>query len=337
MTAVTSAATSRPRVSVLLLVRNEEKYLRAAMESILAQDFSDFELLIGDNASDDGTEAIIDEFAACDGRVRSVRHTNNVGSMENLARLVDLARGEYIAWAAGHDIWSANFLSSTVTALDEDADAVTAYAPTEWIDGEGHRADAAKIGLIDTSGRKIVARFNMVMWAEQYALYGLHRAAALRRTRTRLHVIAPGCILLGELAIQGTFVVVPEARWLGRINRGQETHQQRLERSLRMLYPNRRWPLLPHWHLPVAYLTSVLRHRTSFLVKAQLILSAMSSVILYGPSMVWDFVWLWRRFVRKTKQMLTRTRTTDEGQVRSPRGKDSISIRTKPCVESQAS
>lgn len=337
MSAMTPVPVSPPRVSVLLLVRNEVRYLRATLESILAQDFADFELLIGDNASDDGSETVIEELAARDGRIRIIRHVQNVGSMENLARLMDEARGRYVAWAAGHDIWSSNFLSSLVGALDKDSSAVTAYAPTEWIDAEGHPADSPKIGLIDTSGRKVVSRFNMVMWAEQYALYGLHRAAALRRTRMRLHVIAPGCILLGELAIQGSFVVVPEARWFGRINRGKETHQQRLERSLRMLFPNRRWPVLPHWHLPVAYLTSVLRHRTSFLVKGQLILSAMSSVILYGPSMAWDFVWLWHRAARRTKQVLTRARKAGGRRAPTTREGDSVPVRTKPCVESQAS
>ena len=86
--------TRGPRVSIGMAIYNEEKYLRESLDSLLAQDFADFELIISDNASEDATQAISLEYAARDPRVRYHRNETNVGSCENFNRVFRLLIGD---------------------------------------------------------------------------------------------------------------------------------------------------------------------------------------------------------------------------------------------------
>ncbi len=88
-----------PKVTVGLPVYNGERYLRATLDSILAQDFEDFELLVADNASTDGTPQILQEYAERDGRVVVHRQPRNLGAAANYNWLAINARGEYFKWA----------------------------------------------------------------------------------------------------------------------------------------------------------------------------------------------------------------------------------------------
>ena len=85
-------APTNPRVSFGLPVYNGERYLEEAIESILAQTFEDFELVISDNASTDGTEEICRRYADKDDRIRYSRNTTNIGGMNNGNRTFRLAR-----------------------------------------------------------------------------------------------------------------------------------------------------------------------------------------------------------------------------------------------------
>src|SRR5215813_5507947 len=86
---------NRPLVSIGLPVYNEERFLRETIESLLAQDFQDFELIISDNASSDGTEKICREFVVLDRRVRYERSEANRGAFVNFDRVFELASGKY--------------------------------------------------------------------------------------------------------------------------------------------------------------------------------------------------------------------------------------------------
>src|SRR5687767_6393032 len=92
-----------PLLSIGLPVYNGQRYLHAALDSLLGQDFDDFELIIADNASTDETEAICREFAARDRRIRYHRNTANVGAVPNHNLVFELARGKYFKWAAHDD------------------------------------------------------------------------------------------------------------------------------------------------------------------------------------------------------------------------------------------
>lgn len=101
----------RPMVSVGMPVYNGERFIREAMESLLAQSFADFELIISDNASLDATESICRSYAAQDSRIRYVRQKDNIGALPNFQFVLNEARGEYFMWAACDDIWDKNWIT----------------------------------------------------------------------------------------------------------------------------------------------------------------------------------------------------------------------------------
>ena len=91
-----------PLVSIGMPVFNGEDYVEAALDSILTQTFTNFELIISDNASTDRTEEICNDFADSDDRIRYYRQEKNLGAAANFNRVFELSSGKYFKWAA-HD------------------------------------------------------------------------------------------------------------------------------------------------------------------------------------------------------------------------------------------
>lgn len=92
-----------PTLSVGVPVYNGESTVRNALDSLLAQTFTDFEIIISDNASTDSTPEICREYAAKDARIRYIRQPHNLGAAKNFDFLVREARGEFFMWAAHDD------------------------------------------------------------------------------------------------------------------------------------------------------------------------------------------------------------------------------------------
>src|SRR4051812_45028693 len=97
---------SVPPLSICLPVYNGERYLAAAIASLQRQTFSDFELVISDNASTDGTEAICREAAAGDSRIQYHRSEKNLGAAPNFNRTFSLSRAPLTRWASHDDLWA---------------------------------------------------------------------------------------------------------------------------------------------------------------------------------------------------------------------------------------
>ena len=93
-----------PLVSVVMPVYNTELYLAEAIESILAQTFTDFELIIVDDASQDGSTEIMREYQRRDERVRTLRQARNMGVSHARNRGIDAARGQVIAFMDSDDV-----------------------------------------------------------------------------------------------------------------------------------------------------------------------------------------------------------------------------------------
>src|ERR1017187_7004523 len=92
-----------PKVSVLIPNYNHARYLPAAIESVLQQDFRDFELLISDDCSNDGSAGIIASYAAKDSRIRFQIHPANLGMVRNWNWCLAQARGEYMKFLLADD------------------------------------------------------------------------------------------------------------------------------------------------------------------------------------------------------------------------------------------
>ena len=120
----------RPRVTIGIAVYNGAKYLDQAIQSVLAQTFTDFELIISDNASTDSTEDVCREYAARDPRVRYTRSARDLGPAENYNRCFRAARGEYFKWHAHDDVCLPTFLERCVATLDAAPGAVLCMPAT---------------------------------------------------------------------------------------------------------------------------------------------------------------------------------------------------------------
>lgn len=125
-----------PRVSIGLPVFNGEQFLIRALDSLLAQDYSNFELIISDNGSTDGTEKICRDYASHDPRIRYIRQAYNLGSHENFNFVLRESRGEYFMWAAADDLWDRDFIGFLLEGLEKSSDAVGAFCPYQLIEAE---------------------------------------------------------------------------------------------------------------------------------------------------------------------------------------------------------
>lgn len=121
-----------PKVSIGLPVYNGGKYLAIALDSLLRQTYSDFELIISDNASDDNTELICRKYMEKDERIKYIRQVKNTGCYRNTQVVLDMAQGEYFMWASHDDIWQENWLSTLLPiAIKYQCLATGVYVPID--------------------------------------------------------------------------------------------------------------------------------------------------------------------------------------------------------------
>lgn len=107
-----------PTVSVLLTAWNREKYVGEAIEHVLASTYTDFELIITDNASTDGTVDVIKKYAAKDGRIRYYVNEANIGDYPNRNRAASYATGKYLKYTDSDDILYEHALQVMVSAME---------------------------------------------------------------------------------------------------------------------------------------------------------------------------------------------------------------------------
>jgi glycosyltransferase involved in cell wall biosynthesis len=205
-----SGATPRPKVSIGLAVFNGEPYLRESIESLLAQTFQDFELIISDNASTDRTADISQEYARLDPRIRYYRNPVNIGGANNENRTFELARGIYFRWAAHDDVCAPHLLEKCVAVLDANPSVVLCYTEVIEIDERGNRG--RMISRNNGASSKPYTRFATIANSADFCeeTYGLIRSDVLRRTRLQQNYTASDRTLLCELSLYGLFYEVPE-------------------------------------------------------------------------------------------------------------------------------
>jgi glycosyltransferase involved in cell wall biosynthesis len=134
MSAGDPSAASQPLVSIGLPVFNGAPSVRTAIESLLAQTYPHFELIISDNASTDATGRICQELAAHDGRIRYQRNPANLGAIANFHRVVHLARGAFFMWAAHDDWWDPEFIEANLKALCQDRTVIGCISKVQFED-----------------------------------------------------------------------------------------------------------------------------------------------------------------------------------------------------------
>jgi glycosyltransferase involved in cell wall biosynthesis len=137
-----SSISSGPKVSVCLPVYNGSNYLAQAIESVLAQTFSDFELLIANDCSTDDTQKIIEKYASNDARIKHWINEKNLKLFGNYNACIGKATGQYIKLFAHDDLLHPQMLEKMVAVLDKNADVSLVTTARGWIDGDGQNIDA---------------------------------------------------------------------------------------------------------------------------------------------------------------------------------------------------
>lgn len=248
-----------PRVTLGVPVFNGARFLANALDSLLAQTFTDFELIVADNASTDETERIARVYAERDARIRYVRHRRNLGAPANWNYLARVARGQYFKWASANDTCAAHMLAECVAVLDAEPSVVLCYGHTALVDEAG---DVAVYKLdIDVGEMRPSKRFAKVCthMGMNNAQSGLIRRDTL--LGTGLDRLYPGgdMVLMAELALLGHFRLLPAIHLHRRTGKGTITTQLTPDELARFLQPDVRSPFrmrVARRHLD--YLTTVL-------------------------------------------------------------------------------
>jgi glycosyltransferase involved in cell wall biosynthesis len=129
--------TATPLVSAVMPVYNGAAWLEKSLSSLLAQDWPRLEILIGDDASSDGSAAICERIAAADPRVTIVRNPKNLGRFENLYAILERAKGDCWFWASQDDWWEPGFVSTLARLLADNPDAACAQGAVRVTDQNG--------------------------------------------------------------------------------------------------------------------------------------------------------------------------------------------------------
>ena len=130
-----SDSANTPKVSVILTTYNRAKFLREAIQSVLNQEFTEFELLICDNASPDETEQVVRSFT--DHRIRYFRHPSNIGAFGNGKFGLARARGQYVTVFHDDDVMGPAHLAEAVRVLDEHPNVGFVHCKYNYINGDG--------------------------------------------------------------------------------------------------------------------------------------------------------------------------------------------------------
>lgn len=123
----------KPKLSIGMPIYNAEGFLRDRIDHILSLEFSDFELIISDNASTDSTLAICKEYSFKDKKIRYIHQEKNMGLSWNFNFVLKEAKGEYFVWAASDDIMLPGFIEKNLDALEKNKNLVCSMSKVKFV------------------------------------------------------------------------------------------------------------------------------------------------------------------------------------------------------------
>ena len=200
------------RLTLGLPVYNGERFLAASLDALLAQTFTDFELIISDNGSTDGTGAIAGRYESIDPRVVYFRHPRNLGLAFNHNFVIEQAHGEFFKWVSDNDLYAPDLLQRCIDALDSRPEIVLAHAWTALIDDTGQITNTLEYPLT-TDVPDVVERFRSVLYTPGPGhddIYGVIRMSVLRQLPPHGSHHLADRTFVADLALHGPFHNVPD-------------------------------------------------------------------------------------------------------------------------------
>lgn len=202
---------SIPLVTIGLPVYNRDKFIRRSIDSALAQTFTDFELIISDNASTDKTQEICQEYLLKDRRVRYFRNPENIGLSPNFNRVFALSKSRYFKWWTSDDYWAPTMIEKALEVMERYPSVVLCYPKTTLIDENEQNPEPYEDNLhlvSDSPKERFIQLLEQIRLCHQHT--GLIRAEALKRTHMLGDYFGSDRNLLAELTLYGKFYELPE-------------------------------------------------------------------------------------------------------------------------------
>lgn len=191
-----------PTFSIVMSVYNKSQYLRAAIDSVLAQTFTDFEFIIRDNCSTDASSAIVESYT--DKRIRFSRNRRNLGPVVSPNLCLEDTRGTFVAFAHGDDVWEPDFLETNARMLAQFPEAKVAHSLAHNIDDTGRltmrNADPLQPDTCLVSGDEMVRRLLKSSCVNMPT--AVARRSAMRYLDVRF-VYSCDWVLWAEIAVEG--------------------------------------------------------------------------------------------------------------------------------------
>ncbi len=203
---------NKPVVSIGLFTKNGAKTIRRSIDSLLAQTFSNFELIISDNVSTDDTERICREYAVRDKRVRHIRQEKGISAVENQTFVLNAAYGKYFMWASDDDYWAPNFIEVLFKKLEENPEYNVAMGSYDIVWTNGNlKYKVLLSGDLDVTNQTHEKVFKKMMFDSpiHVFIYGLYRKDFLLKIMRRFPSCSrPDRIMMCEVALSSRFYAV---------------------------------------------------------------------------------------------------------------------------------
>jgi len=222
-----------PRVSVLMPVFNGGRYLAQAIESVQAQSFDDFELIIVDDGSTDGSAEKIADFAARDRRIRAYWKDNS-GISQTLNRGIAEARGDWIARLDADDVMLPHRLERQMAFISTDAEIVAAGSNYDIIDERGTRCATVRPlpRSLDELRRFLDAREPLI-FTHPTMIFRREIASELGGYRPEYEPCEDTELFARMIAMRGVILIQPEVLTLYRVHAGAISERQTMQMFLK--------------------------------------------------------------------------------------------------------
>lgn len=290
-------------VSIGLPVYNGENFIEEALDSILRQTFSDFELIICDNASTDRTAEICQQYAAQDSRIRYYRNSKNIGAAPNYNLTFERSQGKYFKWAPHDDTIAPDFIARCVEVLEQDPAVCLCYTGMAYTNASGETIKTFT-HILDLTADTPSKRFKKYheLWSDRgftpgLPVFGLIRSSVLKQTPLIGSYVWSDLALVGELGLLGTFHEVSETLLFCRSHdkNSRATRQQGGDAAFAAWFDpkNRDKLTLPHWRIFLEHIDAIKRAP----------MASQEKILCYKQMGKW-ITWKWKRLARELAWVL---------------------------------
>jgi glycosyltransferase involved in cell wall biosynthesis len=213
--------TGTPLVSFGLPVYNGENFVAEAIQCVIDQTFSNWELIVCDNSSTDRTTAICRQFAEQDNRIRIYQNARNMGVSFNYHEVFRLSRGQYFKWIAHDDLFAPQFIERCIQEFEGEERLVLVFPKMCYVAADGRllRRQASELSVLESTTESRAERFMALAAGNTdflWLLYGLIRRDVVEQGGCMGLYAGDDQVLLFKIALRGCIKQIKEEMFFRR-------------------------------------------------------------------------------------------------------------------------